>query len=138
MDTIASSVKYCLVKLECKDKCSRPSSGCLIDQIINHFNYLRFTDNLGDPSGFRIHLVKNGLPKGLLKNARGNRLHLFFQQAEVHANHHESLMDYVKNKCAKGLDNTVKLVTDYSRPLAHAEFQTVGIMSRLLRGVAGI
>ena len=38
----------------------------------------------------------------------------------------------MKNKCAKKLDNTVKLVTDYSRPLAHAEFQTIGIMSRLL------
>ena len=132
LDTIASSVKSCLVKLECKDERSLPSSGCLIDQIINHFNSPRFTDNLGDPRGFRINLVKNGLPKGLLKNARGNRLHLFFQQAEVHANHHETLMDYVKNKCAKKLDNTVKLVTDYSRPLAHAEFQTVGIMSRLL------
>ena len=65
-------VKSCLVKLECKDERSLPSSGCLIDQIINHFNSLRFTDSLGDPRRFRIHLVKNGLPKVLLKNARGN------------------------------------------------------------------
>ena len=70
--------------------------------------------------------------KGLIKNARGNRLHLFFQQAEVHANHNETLMDYVRNRCAKKLDNTVKFITDYSCPLSHAEFQTVGIMSRLL------
>ena len=62
----------CIVKLECKEECSLPSFGCLIDQIINHFTSLRFTDNLGDPRGFRIHLVKNGLPKGLLKNERGN------------------------------------------------------------------
>ena len=70
LDTIASSVKSCFVKLECKEECSLPSSGGLIDQIINHFNSLRFTDNLGDPRGFRIYLVKNGLPKGINKECK--------------------------------------------------------------------
>ena len=132
LDTIASAVKKCLVELEGGADRSLPAHGCLSHQIMAHFNTLRFTDNLGDPRGFRIHLLKNHLPKGLLKNGRGNRLHLFFNQAEVYAEHQAVLLDYVRSNCTKNLQNLVKLMRDYESPLAMAEFQAVGIMSRLL------
>ena len=78
------------------------------------------------------YLLKNKLPKGLLKNGRGNRLHLFFNQAEVYAEHHAVLLDYVRSNCSKNVDNLVKILKDYERPLAMDEFKAVGIMSRLL------
>ena len=124
LDTIASTVKKCLSEVDMHAEQSLPSHGCLIHQIMAHFNTLRFKYNLGDPRGFRTHLLKNKLPKGLLKN--GNRLHLFFNQEEVYAEHHVVLLDYVRSNCSKNVDNLVKILKDYERPLA------VGIMSRLL------
>ena len=84
LDTIATEVKKCLRRLE-EDTDARQlsKSGCVIEQIMNAFDKLRYADNIGDPRGFKIHLLKNGLKRGVLQSIRGNRLHLFFQQCEV-------------------------------------------------------
>ena len=76
------------------------------------FFFIRFVDNLGDPRGFKMHLIKSGLKKGLVKSIRGNRLHLFFQQA--HTNNRDVFTKYLKTNCPKNIDFLHKLQHEYA------------------------
>ena len=93
--------------------------------------YCRFADNLGDPRGFKIHLVKCGLKKGAVKSNRGNRLHLFFNQAELHSNHREVFTRYIE-ECHKNIDYLGKLRHDYNMNMTRDQLQAVGMLSQML------
>ena len=96
------------------------------------FNRLHFADNLGDPRGMRLHLVKNNLPKGVIQRERGNRLHLMFQQSEVHVRHRAIFVDYLQKHCHKNIDYLGKPVSDYQDPLTVDQFQSLAVVSQLL------
>ena len=81
--------------------------------------------------GFKIHLLKCGLKKGAVKSSRGNRLHLFFNQAELHSNNREVFIQYI-SECPKNLDCLDKLRHDYNMPMAQDQLQAVGILSQML------
>ena len=91
----------------------------------------RFADNLGDPRGFKIHLVKCGLKTGAVKSVRGNRLHLFFNQAELHSNHMDVFMEYIQ-QCPKSIDYLEKLKHDYHLNMTRDQLQAVGMLSQML------
>ena len=97
-----------------------------------HYHLSRFADNLGDPRGFRIHLTNSGLKKGLIQSNRGNRLHTFFQQSEVHCNYHDIFNKYITSECPKNIEYLAKLNFDYNMPLAQDQFQALAILSQLL------
>ena len=73
-----------------------------------------------------------GLKKGLMKNIRGNRLHLFFNQVEVFSVHRYVSVDYAARKSPQNIDGLDKLKYDLATREAQEQFQVVTIMSQLL------
>ena len=133
LDTIATEVKKCLRRLEEDTEARQLSkSGCVIEQIMNAFDKLRYADNIGDPRGFKIHLLKNGLKRGVLQSIRGNRLHLFFQQCEVHHRNKAVFNKYLHSNCPKNIDNLHRIQHDYNMSMASDQLQAAGIISQLV------
>ena len=92
----------------------------------------RYADNIGDPRGFKIHLMKNGLKKGILQSIRGNRLNLFLQQCEVHHRHKAVFNKYLHSNCPKNIDNLHRVQHDYNMAVTCDQLQSAGIISQLL------
>ena len=133
LDTIATEVKKCLRRLEEDTEARQLSkSGCVIEQIMNALDKLRYADNIGDPRGFKIHLLKNGLKRGVLQSIRGNRLHLFFQQCEVHHRNKAVFNKYLHSSCPKNIDNLHRIQHDYNMSMASDQLQAAGIISQLV------
>lgn len=82
-------------------------------------------------SGFRIHLTECGLPRGLIKSNRGNRLHILFNQSEVHANNFPVFEKYISGVCPKNIDFLKKLEHDYKSKEAHEQIQALALFSVL-------
>ena len=132
LDTIASSVKTCLKDLEDSQERQLSKSGCIAEQILAAFDRLRFADNLGDPKGFSLYLAECGLKKGIIKSNRGNRLHLSFNQSEVHADNRDIFLKYISSKCHKNIDYLQRLKHDYTTTMAQEQFQALAIFSKIL------
>ena len=89
-------------------------------------------DNLGDPKGFKIYLMNSGMKKEAVKSARGNRLHLFFRQSELHANYREVFCKYIGSRCPKSIDYLGKLRHDYMLADANDQLQALAIISQMI------
>ena len=76
--------------------------------------------------------MNSGLKTGVIKSIRGNRLHIFFQQCEIHCSHYEIFINYLQSKCPKNIDFLAKLLHDYKLDMAHDQFQAAGIMSQVI------
>ena len=62
------------------------------------------------------NLVKCGLKKGTVKSARGNCLHLFFNDAKLHSNHGGVFTRYIA-ECHKNRNYLGKLGHDYMKTI---------------------
>ena len=72
------------------------------------------------------------MKKGAVKSVRGNRLHLFFHQSELHANHREVFRKYIESKCPKNIEYLGKLRHDYMLADAKDQLQAVAVMSQMI------
>ena len=133
LDTVASEVKKTLRKMEDNtDDRQLSSVGCVSEKVLAAFDRLRYSDNIGDPRGFKIHLANCGMKKGAVQSTRGNRLHIFFIQAELHANNRDVFYQYVTSHCPKNIDYLEKLRHDYNMAMTQKQLQSVAILSQML------
>ena len=93
---------------------------------------MRYSDNIGDPGEFKIHLANCGMKKGAVQTTRGNRLHIFFNQAEIHVNNRDVFYQYVPSHCSKNIDYLEKLRHDYNMTMTQEQIQSVAILSQML------
>ena len=129
LDTVASEVKKTLRKMEENTGDRQLSSaGCVSEKVLAAFDRLRYSDNIGDPRGFKIHLANCGMKKGAVQSTRGNRLHIFFNQAELHANNRDVFSQYVTSHCPKNIDYLEKLRHDYNMAMTQEQLQSVAIL----------
>ena len=133
LDTVASEVKKTLRKMEENtDDRQLSSAGCVSEKVLAAFDRLRYSDNIGDPRGFKIHLANCGMKKGAVQSTRGNRLYIFFNQAELHANNRDVFSQYVTSHCPKNIDYLEKLRHDYNMAMTQEQLQSVAILSQML------
>ena len=108
LDTVASEVKKTLRKMENNTDDQQLSSvGCVSEKILAAFDRLRYSDNIVHPSGYKIHLTNCGMKTSAVQSTRGNRLHIFFNQAELHSNNCDIFYRYVTSHCPKNIDYLV-------------------------------
>ena len=69
--------------------------------------------------------------KGAVKSVRGNRLHLFFNQAELHSNQRDMFVEYIQ-QCPKSIDYLGKLKHDYNLNMTRDQLQAVEMLSQIL------
>lgn len=79
-----------------------------------------------------MHLVECGLKKGIIKSIRGNRLHLFFQQSEIHSNYFDIFIKYLTTNCPKKIEYLDKLIHDYQLTTTQDQLKSVAIFSQLV------
>ena len=82
-------------------------------------------------SGFQIHLRECGLPRGLIKSNRGNRLHILFNQSEVHANNFAVFEKYISSVCPKDIDFLKELEQNYKSREANEQIQALALFNVL-------
>ena len=101
LETITREVKKCLKDNEKGNlgKLFNSKSVCLMERVIMAMNKMRFNDKVGDPKGFVNFLVRRKLGKGLLKRARGNRIHLYFHLAELYVIHYDVFVEFLESYC---------------------------------------
>jgi len=135
LDTIASSVRAVLKKEQNIEKSEKKlfGSDCMAGDVVLQMNKMRFVDAKGDPSGFKVALLDNGLPLGFIPRYRGNRLHIFFNLCGKYFAHHHFFKTYLESgtECG-GLRSSLK--TDFSNPVTVTEFHVCGILGKLLTG----
>ena len=101
LETITREVKKCLKDNEKGNlgKLFNSKSVCLMERVIMAMNKMRFNDKVGDPKGFVNLLVLRKLGKGLLKRARGKRIHLNFHLAELYMIHYDVFVEFLESYC---------------------------------------
>jgi hypothetical protein len=107
---------------------------CTAVKIILAFNKLRFKDGKGDPTGFRSFLQKSGLPLGLVKRYRGNRLHILFHLAGIYTKHHDLFLAYLKESCGCKTGLRDGLLHDIQLPTAVLHLKILGLFGKILTG----
>ena len=99
--------------------------------LINAVNIYLLTFTCNFFSGFQIHLRECGLPRGLIKSNRGNRLHILFNQSEVHANNFAVFEKYISSVCPKDIDFLKELEQNYKSKEAHEQIQALALFNVL-------
>ena len=93
LDTIASSVKSTLKKLETQ-RGSCYGQECIAGNVVVKVNRIRYKDGKGDPRGFMAFLDKKHLPRGIIPRYRGNRLHIIFHICGVLIEHFDTFYEF--------------------------------------------
>ena len=78
---------------------------------MNAFDKLKYADNIGDPRGYKIHLLKN---------------------CEVHHRNKEVYNKYPHSNCPKNIDNLHRIQHVYYMSITSVQLQAAGIISQLV------
>ena len=96
-------------------------------------NKLRFKDGKGDPRGFVLLLISNGLHKGLIDRYRGNRLHVLFHLCGIYHEYHTIFVNFLRTGTSRGGLRSVTL-KDFLSTTCRVEMQVLGLFGKLLSG----
>ena len=67
---------------------------CIIANLVEQINKLRYKDGKGSPKGFKTFLADNNLQKGLIPRCRGNYLHVLFHVCVKYHQYYNLLLDF--------------------------------------------
>ena len=137
LETITRAVKKCLLCTEQEDIGMLFKKGglCIMERVLLAMNKMRFNDKVGDPKGFVNYLVKKKLGKGILKRARGNRIHLYFKLAEIYVIYFEEFVEYLEHYCTTANPLKRCLLNDFKLSDTRLQFRCMAIFGSIFSRV---
>ncbi|KAK2142560.1 hypothetical protein LSH36_941g00059 [Paralvinella palmiformis] len=129
LDTIASSTRAASKKIDGTVTGHLHGKDCFAANAVLQMNKLRFNDGKGDPKGFVLFLISNGLHKGLIDRYRGNRLHVLFHLCGIYHEYHTIFVNFLRTgtSCG-GLKSAI--LKDFLSTTCRVEMQVLGLFGK--------
>ena len=133
LDSIATKTRAALKQCEQDVVKKLWGSDCLAGNIVLQMNKMRYKDSKWDPRGFKTFLVDHHLPRGLIPNYRGNRLHVLFHICGILIEHHPLFQKFLEQGTTCG-GLRASILVDFISTSAHVEMQVLGLLGKVLTG----
>ena len=101
-----------------------------MERVLLAMNKMRYNDK-----GFVNFLIKKNLGRGLMKRARGNRIHLYFKLAELYVIYFDEFSEFLESYCVTSNPLRRCLTNDFKLTETQRQFKCLAIFGNIFSRV---